>query len=206
MALIKELAGFRVLPVITVSDVESTVALARTLAAGGMKAVEITLRTPGALDAIAAVREAVPELVVASGTVTSSEDLHRAIDAGCRFHVSPGLTPRLLDAAREAGAELLPGVATPSEVMLGREYGLACFKLFPAVAVGGIGLLKALAGPFPQVAFCPTGGLNPDNFRSFLALSNVVCCGGTWMVAQDLVGAAQWDTIRHLAEQAMATG
>lgn len=204
MALIKALAEYRVLPVITVADVENTVTLAHTLAAGGMKAVEITLRTPAALDAIAAIREAVPELVVASGTVTSAEDLHRAVDVGCRFHVSPGLTPRLLDAAREAEAELLPGVATPSEVMLGREYGLECFKLFPAVAVGGIGLLKALAGPFPQVAFCPTGGLNADNFRSFLALSNVVCCGGTWMVAQDLVGAAQWDTIRQLAEQAMA--
>jgi 2-dehydro-3-deoxyphosphogluconate aldolase/(4S)-4-hydroxy-2-oxoglutarate aldolase len=206
MSLISALTEFRVLPVITATDVESTVSLARALSEGGMKALEITLRTDAALEAMVAVREAVPELVIGSGTIVRPEDLHRAIDAGCRFHVSPGLTPRLLDAAREAGAEMLPGIATPSEIMLGVEYGLSCFKLFPAVPVGGIGLLKALAGPFQGVAFCPTGGLNPDNFRSFLALPNVVCCGGSWMVAPELVKARQWNTITVLASQAMADG
>lgn len=204
MTLRNELAQFRVLPVITVASVDSTVDLVRALAEGGMKAVEVTLRTPAALDAIRALREALPDLVVGSGTVTNPGELQRAVEAGCRFHVSPGLTPTLLDAAREAGADLLPGVATASEIMLGQEYGLDCFKLFPAVPVGGIGLLKALAGPFPKLAFCPTGGLNPDNFRDFLALPNVICCGGSWMVAPELVRERQWERIRLLAEQAMA--
>lgn len=204
MSLRNELAEFRVLPVITVESVDSTVDLVRSLTDGGMKAVEVTLRTPAALDAIIALREALPELVIGSGTVTRPAELHGAIDAGCRFHVSPGLTPTLLDAAREAGVDMLPGVASASEIMLGMEYGLDCFKLFPAVPVGGISLLKALAGPFPQLAFCPTGGLNPDNFRNFLALPNVICCGGSWMVAAELVRERQWGMIRVLAEQAMA--
>ena len=204
MSFRNELSTYRVLPVITVDDVDSTVELARALAAGGMKALEVTLRTPAALDAIVALREALPELVIGSGTVTNPAELQRAIDAGCRFHVSPGLTPTLLDAAREAGVDMLPGVATASEVMLGMEYGLECFKLFPAVPVGGISLLKALGGPFPQLAFCPTGGLNPENFRSFLALPNVICCGGSWMVAPDLVRERQWGMIQVLAEQAMS--
>ena len=206
MSFSSELSGFRVLPVITVQDVDSTVALARALREGGMKALEVTLRTEGALEAITAVRETLPDLVIGSGTVTRPEELHAAIDAGCSFHVSPGLTPRLLDAAREAGVNMLPGVATPSEVMLAMEYGLECLKLFPAVAVGGIGLLKALAGPFPGMSFCPTGGLNPDNFRNFLALPNVLCCGGTWMVAPELVREGQWNTITVLASQAMDPG
>ena len=204
MTIRDDLASFRVLPVIAADDVESTVALAQALAEGGMKAIEVTLRTEAALDAMVAVREAVPGLVVGSGTVTNPGDLHRAMDAGCRFHVSPGLTPALLDAAREAGVDLVPGVATPSEIMLGMDYGIRCFKLFPAVPVGGMSLLKALYGPFPDLVFCPTGGLNPDNFRSFLALPNVVCCGGTWMVASDLVRGKQWDMIKVLAEQAMS--
>jgi 2-dehydro-3-deoxyphosphogluconate aldolase/(4S)-4-hydroxy-2-oxoglutarate aldolase len=203
MTIREKLAGYRVLPVITAEDVDSTVLLARALADGGMKAIEVTLRTAAALDAITAVLEAVPELDVASGTVTNPGDLHRAIDAGCSLHLSPGLTPALLDAAREASVVMVPGVASPSEVMLGMDHGLECFKLFPAVPLGGISLLKALAGPFPHLSFCPTGGLNPDNFRSFLALSNVVCCGGSWMVAPELVKQGQWDMIRVLAEQAM---
>lgn len=204
MSIREQLAAFRVLPVVTAQDADSTVALASALLDGGMKAMEITLRTDAALDAIAAVRAAVPGMNVGSGTVTNPAELHRAIDAGCSFHVSPGITAELMDAVREAGVDLVPGVATPSEVMLGMQYGLDTFKLFPAVPVGGMALLKALAGPFPNAAFCPTGGLNPDNFRSFLALPNVVCCGGSWMVASDLVGEGQWDKIKLLAGQAMA--
>lgn len=203
MTIREKIAGYRVLPVITAEDIDSTVALARALADGGMKAIEVTLRTAAALDAIAAVLEAVPELDVASGTVTNPDDLHRAIDAGCRLHLSPGLTPALLDAAREASVSIVPGVASPSEIMLGMDYGLDCFKLFPAVPLGGITMLKSLAGPFPLLSFCPTGGLNPDNFRGFLALSNVACCGGSWMVAPELVNRGQWDKITVLAEQAM---
>lgn len=199
-----KLAGYRVLPVITAEDVESTVELSRTLLEGGMRAVEITLRTEAALEAIAAVRKELPAMAVAAGTVTNPQELQSAVAAGCEFHVSPGLTQSLLDAAREAGATLVPGVATPSEIMLGMDYGLDCFKLFPAVPVGGLALLKALSGPFPQLAFCPTGGLNPDNYRDFLALPNVVCCGGSWMVTRELVQAGNWDTIRQLAAAAIS--
>ena len=204
MSLRKSLASFRVLPVVTATDVDSTVALAHALLDGGMKAMEITLRTPAALEAMSAVREAVPGMTVASGTVTNPAELHRAMDAGASLHVSPGITAALLDAARESGVDIVPGVASPSEVMLGMDYGLDTFKLFPAVPIGGIALLKALGGPFPDVAFCPTGGLKPDNFRSFLALPNVICCGGSWMVAGELVERKQWDIIKELAEQAMA--
>jgi 2-dehydro-3-deoxyphosphogluconate aldolase/(4S)-4-hydroxy-2-oxoglutarate aldolase len=203
MTIREQLAGYRVLPVITAEDVESTVALSRALLDGGMRAVEITLRTDAALEAIAAVRSALPDMTVAAGTVTNPRELQAAVSAGCDFHVSPGLTEPLLAAAREAAVTLVPGVATPSEIMLGMDYGLDCFKLFPAVPVGGIALLKALAGPFPGLAFCPTGGLNPENFRDFLALPNVVCCGGSWMVAPELVRQGDWDTIRQLAASAM---
>lgn len=148
-------------------------------------------------------RSALPDMAVAAGTVTNPRELHSAIAAGCDFYVSPGVTDRLLAAAREAEATLVPGVATASEIMLGIDYGLDCFKLFPAVPVGGIAMLKALAGPFPRIQFCPTGGLNPDNFRDFLALPNVVCCGGSWMVSPELVRRGEWDTIAQLAAAAM---
>jgi len=204
MTIRDKLASYRVLPVITAEDVDSTVALSRALFGGGMRAVEITLRTDAALDAIAAVRSELPEMSVAAGTVTNPQQLQAAVMAGCDFHVSPGLTEALLAAAREADAALVPGVATPSEIMLGMDYGLDCFKLFPAVPVGGMGLLKALAGPFPGLAFCPTGGLNAENFRDFLALPNVVCCGGSWMVATELVRQGDWDRIEKLAAAAMS--
>jgi len=203
MTIREQLASYRVLPVITAEDVESTVLLCRALLEGGMKAVEITLRTDAALEAIAAVRSELPGMAVASGTVTNPQELQAACDVGCEFHVSPGITESLLAAAREASVTLVPGVATPSEIMLGMDYGLDCFKLFPAVPVGGMSLLKALAGPFPNLVFCPTGGLNPDNFRDFLALPNVVCCGGSWMVAPELVKQGAWDTITRLATTAM---
>ncbi len=197
------LSDCRVLPVVTADSVDSTVMLAQTLADAGMVAVEITLRTDAALDAIAAVREAVPSLTIGSGTICNGSDLERAVRAGASFHVSPGITPELLQAAADAQAILLPGVASASDVMLGLNYGLDTFKLFPATAVGGINMLKSLGGPFPEVAFCPTGGLTADNFRDFLALPNVLCCGGSWMVSSALVQQKQWDMIRTLAKQAM---
>jgi 2-dehydro-3-deoxyphosphogluconate aldolase/(4S)-4-hydroxy-2-oxoglutarate aldolase len=198
------LENFRVLPVITATDVASTVALSQALRRGGMKAVEITLRTPAALDSISAVAAEVPDILVAAGTVTNAAELHRSVEAGARMVVSPGSTLNLLRAAREANVNLVPGVATASEVMQGIDEGYDCFKLFPAVAAGGIDLLKSLAGPYPGVKFCPTGGLNPSNFREYLALPNVVCCGGSWMVSADLVENGRWDEIEILARDAMS--
>ena len=195
----------RVLPVVTSRDVESTVLLARTLYKGGMTAVEITLRTDSALESIRAVKAELPGLLVAAGTVTNALELRAAVAAGADFSLSPGLTESLLRAAADSSTDLVPGVSTASEVMLGLDYGIRNFKLFPAVAAGGIKLLKSLAGPFPDVRFCPTGGLTPENFREFLALPNVICCGGSWMVTDALVAAADWPEIERLSREAMNT-
>ena len=200
------LGGCRVLPVVTAQTVKSTVQLTQTLFDGGMRAVEITLRTEAALDSIRAVKAEVPDILVAAGTVTNPEDLERAMDAGADFCVSPGVTERLLRAAAEARVDFVPGVATASEILLGMDYGFRCFKLFPAVAVGGLQLIKSLSGPFPDLQFCPTGGLNASNFREFLALPNVICCGGSWMVADALVSAGKWPQMEELAREAMAAG
>lgn len=198
------LSRCRVLPVVTTRDVASTLKLAQTLAEGGMQAIEITLRTQTALECIAAVKSALPEVLVAAGTVTNPAELEAAVKAGADFCVSPGLTEDLLRAAAQSDIDFVPGIATASEIMLGLNFGYECFKLFPAVAVGGIATLKSLGGPFPQVRFCPTGGLTPDNFREFLALDNVVCCGGSWMVADKLVVSQNWTEIERLAREAMS--
>lgn len=198
------LSRCRVLPVITASDVASTVELARTLRRGGMHAVEITLRSDTALESIRAVAAEVPDLVVAAGTITNPKELDSAIEAGASLILSPGATPQLLRAARECGVDFVPAVATASEVMRGLDEGYNVFKLFPAVASGGVDILKSLGGPFPDVKFCPTGGLTPDNFRGFLALPNVVCCGGSWMVSSQLVNNKDWKQIETLARDAMS--
>ena len=198
------LSSFRVLPVVTAYDADVTVQLARTLRSGGMKAIEITLRTAAALDAIRAVKQQVPEIQVAAGTITNPTELAAAADAGADFFVSPGSTAQLLQAARRMGVDFVPGVATASEVMMGLDHGFSVFKLFPAMAAGGIPLLKSLAGPYPSVRFCPTGGLTPANFREFLELPNVICCGGSWMVADGLVRDGNWIEIERLAGKAMA--
>jgi 2-dehydro-3-deoxyphosphogluconate aldolase / (4S)-4-hydroxy-2-oxoglutarate aldolase len=198
------LSAYRVLPVVTARDVDSTVALSRALLAGGMGAIEITLRTPAAMDAIAAVRQELPEMLVAAGTVTTPDELEQVVAAGVSLALSPGATDRLLTAAAEAPLQFIPGVASASDVMRVVDYGVTVCKLFPATVLGGQAMLKALAGPFPDMRFCPTGGLSPDNFRDFLALPNVVCCGGSWMVAGDLVDNARWDEIERLAREAMS--
>lgn len=194
----------RVLPVIAPLDVPSTVQLCRTLAGAGMSAVEITLRHQQALEALAAVRRDQPGLCIAAGTVLNGAQAQAAVDAGASFLVSPGLTPGLLDMTRGLSVPLLPGVATASEVMQGLDAGLDCFKFFPAVPAGGLALLKALAGPFPEVAFCPTGGLGADNHAEYLELPNVICCGGSWMVSRELVQQARWEEIAALAAAAVA--
>lgn len=198
------LSAYRVLPVVTARDVDSTVALSRALLAGGMGAIEITLRTPAAMDAIAAVRQELPQMLVAAGTVTTPEELDKVVAAGVSLALSPGATDRLLAAAAEAPLQFIPGVASASDVMRAVDYGVTVCKLFPATVLGGQAMLKALAGPFPDMRFCPTGGLSPDNFRDFLALPNVVCCGGSWMVAGDLVDNGRWDEIERLAREAMS--
>ncbi len=196
----------RVLPVVTARDVASTVRLAQALQRGGMRAIEITLRTPVALEAIAAVARDVPGLVVAAGTVNTPADLERVVAAGVKLALSPGATPSLLDAAAAAPLDFIPGVATAGELMAAQERGFSICKLFPAATLGGIEMLRALGGPFPDVRFCPTGGLNPGNFRAFLAEPNVVCCGGSWMVASRLVDGGHWDEIESLAREAMQPG
>lgn len=198
------LQACRVLPVVTATDVETTVQLARALQRGGMGAIEITLRTEAALESIRAVRETVPGMLVAAGTVTDPAQLDSVLAAGAGLVISPGATPELLQAAVACGADFIPGVATASELMQGLARGFTVFKLFPAEAVGGRALLRSFAGPFPEARFCPTGGLNPGNFRDYLALPNVICCGGSWMVAADLVDNRRWDEISALAREAMA--
>jgi 2-dehydro-3-deoxyphosphogluconate aldolase/(4S)-4-hydroxy-2-oxoglutarate aldolase len=205
MSFAQQLANCRVLPVIVAHDVKSTVRLAQALQNGGMRAVEITLRTPAALDSLREVKSALPGMLVAAGSVTSPEGLERALDVGVDFCVSPGTTDALLRAANEQGMPFLPGVATASEVLLGMEHGYNQFKLFPAGAVGGVQLLNSLAGPFPNARFCPTGGLSRDNFRDYLALPNVVCCGGSWMASDAMVKSGSWDEIEQLARESMDT-
>lgn len=192
-----------VLPVLVIHKLEHAVPLASALVAGGLKVLEITLRTPIALDAVRAISEAVPEAVVGVGTLTRPEQFTQAADAGARFAVSPGLTRVLLNASGQCEMPYLPGVFTPSEVMAARDVGFEYLKLFPAQQAGGIGMLKALASPFAELKFCPTGGIGADSFRDYLALPNVVCVGGSWLAPTAHLEAGDWDTITRLARDAM---
>jgi 2-dehydro-3-deoxyphosphogluconate aldolase/(4S)-4-hydroxy-2-oxoglutarate aldolase len=176
------LSQARVLPVLTVGAPEEAVSLVRRLAAEGFGTVEITLRSPASLEALAAVVREVPEVLVGAGTVLDEEQLKGARKAGARFAVSPGLTPALITAARRVGLPWLPGVATPSEAMTAAEAGFTVLKLFPAAAVGGLALLRSLRGPLPHLAFCPTGGLDETTYPQYLEQPNVICVGGSWMV------------------------
>ena len=194
-----------VIAVVVIRDAGHAEPLARALAAGGIKAVEITLRSPAALEAIRRAVDAVPEAVVGAGTVLSQRDLQAVTDAGAAFAVSPGATPSLLDAAREGAVPLLPGVASATELMVALERGYDRFKLFPAKAVGGRALLKGLAGPFAEARFCPTGGITRDNAQSYLDLPNVLCVGGSWVAPEAMMAAADWEGIERLAHEA-ATG
>lgn len=192
------------MPVIVLDDPRRAVPLARALVAGGIRVLEVTLRTPAALESIRAIAAEVPEAIVGAGTVLNAEDLARAADAGARFAVSPGASPRLLEAGRGMSIPLLPGVVTPSEVMGALECGFAALKFFPAAQAGGLAMLKALAGPFPQVVFCPTGGIDPASAPSYLALPNVACVGGSWLCPADRVGSGDWAGITALARSAAA--
>jgi 2-dehydro-3-deoxyphosphogluconate aldolase/(4S)-4-hydroxy-2-oxoglutarate aldolase len=193
-----------VIPVIVLQRVQDAVPLAEALLAGGVKVLEVTMRTPVALQCIAAIAKALPEAVVGAGTIRSAADAQAALDAGSRFGVSPGYTSAVGEACRRIGLPLLPGVATASEVMAAQADGLSFLKFFPAMQAGGIPMLKALGGPFPDVVFCPTGGISLETAPQFLALPNVKVCGGSWLTPADAVAAGDWARITRLAREAQA--
>jgi 2-dehydro-3-deoxyphosphogluconate aldolase/(4S)-4-hydroxy-2-oxoglutarate aldolase len=193
-----------VIPVIVIERVEHAVPLARALVAGGVRVLELTLRTAVALEAIEAIADEVEGAIVGVGTITRPEDFRRSLAAGALFGVSPGLTPELAAAARASGLPLLPGVMTPSDVIAARAAGYTELKLFPAQQAGGLGMLKALGGPFPDVTFCPTGGVTAESAPQFLALRNVACVGGSWLTPADAVATGDWARIERLAREAAA--
>lgn len=193
-----------VIPVIVIQRLEDAVPLAQALVAGGVRVLEVTLRTPVALQAMEAMARAVPEAIVGAGTLRTAADVLAAKNAGCQFGVSPGFTEAIGAACQQHGLPLLPGVSTASEVMQANAAGYSFLKLFPAVAVGGVNLLKALGGPFPDVAFCPTGGISLETAPQFLNLPNVKVCGGSWLTPQDAVDAGDWARITRLAAEAAA--
>jgi 2-dehydro-3-deoxyphosphogluconate aldolase/(4S)-4-hydroxy-2-oxoglutarate aldolase len=192
-----------VMPVMVIQNLEDAVPLAQALVAGGIRVLEITLRTPIALEAIKLISQEVKEAIVGAGTIINPAQLQAAEDAGAMFAISPGLTPTLLAAANKGNIALIPGIATLSELMQGMEYGLDHFKFFPAEAAGGIPMLKAIAGPIPQVTFCPTGGISPENYNAYLQLSNVACVGGSWLAPLDAVKAKNWAKVTELAKLAI---
>lgn len=193
-----------VVPVVVIEDAADAVPLARALVAGGLPAIEVTLRTPAALDAIRAIAAEVPDAVVGAGTLISPDGVDAAVAAGARFLVSPGWTDRLLGAMTASGVPFLPGVSTTSEVVALLERGVHEMKFFPAEAAGGTPYLKSLAGPLPQARFCPTGGITLASAPSYLALKNVGCVGGTWMLPADAVAAKDWPRVESLAAGAAA--
>jgi 2-dehydro-3-deoxyphosphogluconate aldolase/(4S)-4-hydroxy-2-oxoglutarate aldolase len=196
------LEGQPVIPVLKIDRLAEAVPLARALAAGGLPAVEITLRTADAVDAIRLVADEVPEAVVGAGTILSARNFEHAVDAGARFIVSPGTTQELLDCARASDVPFLPGGITPSEIMSLKEEGYSLLKFFPAEQAGGAAFLRSLASPLAGVRFCPTGGISLANAHDYLALPNVVCVGGSWLAPDELLKAKDWSAITALARQA----
>jgi 2-dehydro-3-deoxyphosphogluconate aldolase / (4S)-4-hydroxy-2-oxoglutarate aldolase len=195
-----------VIPVVVINEVAHAVPLARALVAGGLPVIEVTLRTAAALDGIRAIADEVPEITLGVGTIVTADQAAAAVQAGAQFLVSPGASDRLLDGLQSVGVPFLAGTATPSDVVRLLERGITEAKLFPAEVVGGIALLKALAGPFGQVRFCPTGGITAASAPEFLALSNVGCVGGTWVAPAGLQAAGEWDRIAEIAAAAAALG
>ena len=192
-----------VIPVIVLNDVAHAVPMARALVEGGIRMLEVTLRTPQALACIEAIAKAVPDAVVGAGTLRSKADAQVAANAGARFAVSPGYTSALGAACRDLGLPLLPGVATSGEIMAAQEDGFTALKFFPAMQAGGSAMLKAWSGPFFEVKFCPTGGISLQNARDFLALPNVLCVGGSWLVPADALMQGDWARITTLAREAV---
>lgn len=194
-----------VMPVVTIVDAQSAPDLARAFVRGGIRVIEVTLRTPAALEAIEMIARLVPEISVGAGTVVSIADLHAAANSGASFAISPGATPTLLAGGATGPIAYLPAIATASELMAGLAAGYRFFKFFPAGAAGGIPMLKSLAGPFPDARFCPTGGISQETARSYLDLPNVLCVGGSWLTPSDALLAHDWGRIESLASQAAAS-
>ncbi len=193
-----------VIPVLVLEEPDTAAALAQALVSGGLRTLEITLRTAAAFDAIAAIKEAVPDAYVGAGTVNTFQQLEKCQALNVDFMVSPGLHTPLATAALETGIPYLPGIATASEALTAVNLGIESLKFFPAVPAGGVNLLKALSGPYQQLQFCPTGGINADNYQQFLALDNVLCVGGSWVAPASLIKQAAWDDITALAAAAAA--
>lgn len=192
-----------VVPVIVINDIKDAVPLAKALVAGGVKTLEVTLRTACAIDAIRKIMAEVPEAVVGAGTVTTVEQYKEVAELGVEFIITPGLTPALLKAAVEGTVPVIPGIATIGELMTGAEAGLKCFKFFPAEINGGVAALKAFAGPMPDAKFCPTGGISLKNYRDYLSLKNVLCVGGSWFVPTDVIAQGDFDAITKMAKEAV---
>lgn len=192
-----------IVPVLVIEKVEDALPIAEALLKANVKVLEVTLRTPQALDVIAAIAKELPEAIVGSGTVTNRQQLQQSYDAGAKFAISPGLTTDLLQAGNESNIALIPGISSISELMNCADYGYDHLKFFPAEASGGVNAIKSIGGPFPDVQFCPTGGINIKNVRDYLALPNVSCCGGSWLVPNNIVADRNWSGITDLANQAL---
>jgi len=193
-----------IVPVLVIKDVEDALPIAEALLAADVKVLEVTLRTPAALDVISRIAKELPEAIIGSGTVTNREMLQRSYDAGAKFAISPGLTKDLLQAGNEGNIALIPGISSISELMDGVDYGYDHLKFFPAEASGGVKAIKSIGGPFADIRFCPTGGINLNNVNDYLALSNVACCGGSWLVSDEIIATKNWSKITELANQALA--
>ena len=192
-----------VVPVMVINKIEHAVPLAKALVAGGIKVLEVTLRTDCALEAIAKIKAEVPEALVGAGTVLNEEQLEQSINAGSEFIITPGATTHLLEAAMKGKVPLIPGVASISEVMKGMDLGYTHFKFFPAEASGGVKALKAFSGPLSGVRFCPTGGITPNSYQDYLALANVDCIGGSWIAPTDAMESGDWERITQLCKDAL---
>lgn len=198
------LAQGTVVPVLVFKKLEDALPVSEALLEGGIKVLEVTLRTECALDAIELLSNKLPDAVTGAGTIITPEQYSAVEAAGGQFGISPGLTPNLLAAANKGSIPLIPGIASISEMMTGIEHGYDCFKFFPAEAAGGVPMLKSIGGPCPQITFCPTGGISPANYKNYLALPNVACVGGSWLVPQDAIDAKDWGRITELAKAAVA--
>jgi 2-dehydro-3-deoxyphosphogluconate aldolase/(4S)-4-hydroxy-2-oxoglutarate aldolase len=192
-----------VVPVLVIENVEDAVPIAKALIAGGINVLEVTLRTEAAMDVIRAIAKALPDVYIGAGTVTNREQLKAVTEAGAKFAISPGLTADLLQAGKEGTIPLIPGVSNISDLMKAKDAGYNHLKFFPAEAAGGVKALKSIGGPFPDITFCPTGGISPSNYKEYLALPNVKCCGGSWLAPADVIESKQWSKITELAKQAV---